>query len=570
MSLRESISRSLARAFQRLEKQQQQKATTSGVIDARTMDAFARDWGANFGLELDRLSRYNDFDQMDVGDVAVMLDHIAAQALQFEEAIDTNTDPLQVADCFKVEFTGKNKEGRKVLADTVEATRIRQLMPEIARDMVKYGDEFDELIWDGDDIVGCQPHKVRDMYANTDRRGRLFLTRDEQGKPVAYQQRREDGQAVAGWFPYEMLHFKLYPSAKERYSRRGLLDIIRWDWKKLNWMEQGMVLARTTRAYPRLIWQRDMTGKTTLDAGNAMHDFIMAITRKRSAAGDQQKAPMTPEEDYFVASGYQPDVTGKLYPKLDDIKLLDPNLAGLGSILDVQYQRRKLFNVVPSSVVGIFDSAQSDMTPQDIALARFVDQVQRSLELGLRTLFDRALIAKGIDPKSVGYRIIWPRTTIHTDWRYADGRFRNSMADSNYMANGIISRRTIRMREFGMTDEESSEEETQIEKELKTLATMYPTNSGQGEGEGSGSLGPAGAPAVQAGANSPDAAQPLTTPPQATQQAKSRAAGQNNRPSPKNLRAKAQKEALAALRRVHQEQLGLISMLTPIAPTGDN
>jgi hypothetical protein len=185
--------------------------------------------------------------------------------------------------------------------------------------------------------------------------------------------------------------------------------------------------------------------------------------------------------------------------------------------------------------------------------------VQRAAEVGLRTLFDRALLAKGIDPENVPYRIIFPRTSVHTDWRYADGAFRNSMKDQNYLAMGVISRESIRKREFGMTDDESAAEEAQIEKELQSLATMYPTNSGQGEGEGLGKLG-AGATPAPAPAQNPKAN---------AQQAKSRTGGQNSTPKNQGTRAAAtaqRKKVTEALQRLHQEQMALISMFPPTVP----
>jgi len=192
--------------------------------------------------------------------------------------------------------------------------------------------------------------------------------------------------------------------------------------------------------------------------------------------------------------------------------------------------------------------------------------VQRAADVGLRTLFDRALLAKGIDPENVPYRIIFPRTSVHTDWRYADGAFRNSMKDQNYLAMGVISRESIRKREFGMTDDESAAEEAQIEKELQNLATMYPTNSGQGAGEGSGNLG--ATPGTGNTATAP-AAGSVQNPKASAQQAKSRTAGQNS--TPKNqvsrVAAKAQrKKVTEALQRLHQEQMALISMFPPTVP----
>jgi hypothetical protein len=282
-----------------------------------------------------------------------------------------------------------------------------------------------------------------------------------------------------------MLHFKLYPSKKSGYSRAGFLDTTRWDWKKLNWLEQGMVVGRTTRAYPRLLWQRDMTNKTPLDATTQMQKFINAITRKHTGSGAQQKAPMQPDEDIFVSTSYITGQDGKLYPKQDKVDMLDPNLAGLASIGDVTYMRRKLFNRVPAATVGIQDVAQGDMTTQDLALSRFVNHIQDMLEIPIRLLIDRALLAQGL---KATYRIIWPRPQIRNDWKWADSTFRKSMSDQNYMGMDIISRNYIRKEVYGMTDDESAAEEAIITKEREKFAALVPTNSGGGQGDGSGSV----------------------------------------------------------------------------------
>lgn len=552
-TLGESVKAAIDRAF-RQQEVQEQAVVTAGAVDGRQVDSIIRDWNATFSLNNDRISRYNDFEQMDVGDISVILDAVVEQALTFEEASESNDDILLQADCFKVDFEAyANRAAKKAISDVIQTTKIREELPEICRDMVKNGDEYVEILWQDDEVVGIQPHFIKDMFTNRDNKGRIMLGVDEQGNPMSYQQRAQDAKVIAGWWPYQMLQFKLYPSRKRAYSRKSFLDTMRYDWKKLSWLEQGMVLARTSRAYPRLVWQRDMTGKTTKDAESLMHRFMLALTRKKTNSGADIAVPMAPDEDYFMSGGYISGQNGNLYPRQDKIELLDPQLAGLGAIADVIYLRRKLFSIVPSAIVGIFDSFQSDMTPQDIALARFVKHIQSQLEVQLRLLFDRALMARGIDPQTVTYKIIWPRTTIHTDWRYSDGRFRNSMADQNYNAMDVISKQTIRMREFSMTTEESTAEEEQIQLEKQQSMSLMPTtNSGQGQGDGSGNTG-----------------KTLTKSPKSSQTiSKQRTAGNNSGPKPKqNTKTVAnestKKTRYNELREHHAKQLQQIQQFAP-------
>ena len=485
MGILEAATGAVSRLF-RQQAQQTVNPATTGVIDTGAIATTLRDWTDAFALTADRRARYDDFDQMDMGDMSIVLDEMVEQALSFEGVSETLVDTLAEARCFKIDLkAGQRSRVREVIADLLTDTELRDELPQMCRDMLKYGDEFVEILWDGDEIKGLQPHYCREMVANRNNRGQMMLDVDENGFVRAYQQKNDNARVFAGWYPYEMLHFKLYPTKKSSYSRAGFFDTIRWDWKKLNWLEQGMVVARTTRAYPRLLWQRDMTSKTPLDATTQMQKFITAITRKHTGSGAQQKAPMQPDEDIFVSTSYITGSDGKMYPKQDKVDMLDPNLQGLAVISDVSYMRRKLFNRVPAATVGIQDVAQGDMTTQDLALSRFINHIQDMLELPVRLLIDRALIAQGLKAQ---YRVIWPRPQIRNDWKWADSNFRRSMSDQNYMGMDIISRDYIRKEVYGMTDEESAAEEEVIIKERKTYAVIAPTNSGGGQGDGSGTI----------------------------------------------------------------------------------
>jgi len=515
MNIFEALSRRVFRQQMAVVKAEQDTETKGAVSASDTFPhTTLRSWEEAFGLPLDRRSRYDDFDQMDTGDVAIILDTVVDQALNFEENPTNQDDILLRADCFKIDFKSAPAKAKEVVRTMLEETDLRQELRPITRDLLKYGDEFVELLWDSEDrLSGIQPHIVRDMFVGKDNKGNFELGTDDKGNPLAYQQRASGGKVIAGWQPFEMVHFKLYPSKKHVYSIRSLLDTIRFDWKKLNWLEQGMVVARASRAYPRLVWLRDMTGKSLKDATQKMADFIKGITRKKTASGAEQQAPMQPDEDYFLSTGYVTGTDGKNYPKLDSLQMLDPTLNGIGTITDVVYLRRKLFNRVPAATVGIVDASQGDMTPQDIALAKFTQHVQRQIEVGLRQIIDRSLLAQGY--MNIAYDIIFPRPFVHTDWRYADGAFRNSMKDQNYNAMGAISKQTIRMREFGMSKEESDAEAKQVLAELKEFGTLFPTNSGQGEGEGLGKLGA-----------TPEAPEPPDTPADATTKSKQKTGGQ--------------------------------------------
>lgn len=396
--------------------------------------------------ERNRQARYRDFNAMDTGDVAAMLDAVVDAALTFED--------VSTGRGFKVEVD--DPAVQELFDAAIRDADLQQLAEEILRDGLKYGDAFGEPLFAAGRLVGVQTYKPEEMYVTRDDKGRLAKGKDDDGYFVAFQQRRQ-GRTVAGWQPWEMLHFKLFPSRKLSYSERGLLDAVRADWKKLQLVEQGLVVARVTRAYPRRVHYVDLTGKDRTEQERTLTRYITRMTGRvfGQRRTDDNGLPVSDVgEDLYLATGYSTGPDGKPYPKLNKVETEDPAIAGLAEMGDVSYLRQKLWAFVPSDVVGIRRNTSGDLDSQDLAYTRLLRRCQTQLEKFLRGIFDQVLLASGRLPGQVEYRVIMPAIDIRASWKFADARFRHSLTLRNYLEVGAISRRYAIKQALNLSDRE--------------------------------------------------------------------------------------------------------------------
>ncbi len=408
--------------------------------------------------ERSRAARYTDFDAMDISDIAAMLDGVVDAALTFEDV--SSGRGFQVESDDKAVHEMLNRA--KLRAD------LEQLVEEVLRDMLKYGDAFVEPLFAKTELVGCQTYRPQEIFVSRDDKGKLATGKDDDGLPVAFQQKKQ-GRPVAGWQPWELIHFKFWPSRKLLYSEKGLLDALRVDWRKLQLVEQGMIVARVTRAYPRRVHYVDVTGKNRQDQEDILKRYISRMTRRRFNAKPNNQQTGLPavdvSDDLYITTGYTTGPDGKPTPMLNRTEIEDPATAGLTELADVEYLRQKVWSVVPSDLVGIKRNTSTDLDTQDIAFTRLLRRCQRQLERGLRGIFDQVLLANGRLPSTVQYRVILPTIDVKASWKHSDARFRASMTLRNYAEMGAISRRYMLKQAYNLSDQQIDAIWKQIEEE---------------------------------------------------------------------------------------------------------
>lgn len=442
------------------------------------MEAFA----AAFGVKSGRDARYDDFELMDSGDIAALLDAVCDAALMFDDNDGNGTESDRPFG-FKVQV--KSSRQRKVVDQILVQSRLKEKLWYYVRDCLKYGDCFIEPLVDGRELVGLQSYHPRSMLVQTDTRNRLRTGSDPDfpGQVLPYQQRNDKSEIVASWEPWQMLHFKWMPSDQYAYSAKSLLDDMRPDWKKLTSLETSMVVARVVRAYTRNVHYLDVTGLGDKEAQKMLADYVR---RTSFSLRRQQDKVAAPDEEMFVTTSYLKDPDGKHLPRLNKIDTIDPNAAGLAKIEDIEYQRRKLFSRVPAEILGIQSRNPKAISAQDVAFGRLIRFTQARGEELVRDVIDTGLILAGYDLGSVVYELYWPRNTIGANWLHADAAFRQSMAFRNWVELGM-PRREAQKRAWGKTDQEVTDSFAVWKKELTDLGPLDPGTKMAKAGAGSNS-----------------------------------------------------------------------------------
>lgn len=420
-----------------------------------------------------RPARYADFGLMDKGDIAAALDAVVAAALTFDDA--------RAKQGFKVECDDPAAD--QILQLALVRTKLQDKVFAIARDLCKFGDQFTEPIYAGRDIVAVQTYRPLEMYRSQDDKGKLTTQKDDDGNWAAFQQKRS-GKVLAGWRPWEMIHFKYYLDDRSAYSVKGMLDDLRDDWRKLEMVEFGMVGARVTRAYPRRVHYVDLTGKQPNEQRAALGEYINRMTRRAFGVKPTDTSSRLPtgtdvSEDLYVGTGHIILPNGTAVPRRNEIKTEDPAMAGLAELGDVTYLRQKVFSTVPADVVGIRRNTTGDLDSQDLAYARMLRRIQRQLEIGIRDIMTQQLLAYG--KVGVSFQIVFPSVIVGAAWKHADARFKDSLTLRNYLEMGAISRRFAIKRSFGMSDAEVDDlfEEILAEATSPVFQPILPFRNGQ-------------------------------------------------------------------------------------------
>jgi hypothetical protein len=213
----------------------------------------------------DLLSRYSDYE-----DMSYYPEIFTALNIYSDEA--TQEHPLK-GKCFWIDAEDQT------ITDILEYTFHKQLGIDdliwgITRTLCKYGNVFYELIvQDGMGIIKLIKHKVPYMRRIQDEQGNCFgfmrdpsmsfkidtqefLKRLYQGESSTFHpQHQQDNIKV--FEPWEIAHFRLESDEHDLYGI-GIAEGGRWAWKRLQQMEDAMVVFKLTRSPQRYAFYVDV------------------------------------------------------------------------------------------------------------------------------------------------------------------------------------------------------------------------------------------------------------------------------------------------------------------------
>ncbi len=428
-----------------------------------------------------RLQRYVEYDDLDRGDVASQLDTIRDAVLVSDDSRERE---------FKVQVS-KNAKIDNLVQDTLARTSLQAKSRQFLRKLLKYGDVPIALWFDSDfNITAAQSMNAQFLRRRVDKYGRLLAGHTPtvlagttvnlpnaywQVSPLTYASAAPDSP-IAGWYPWQMLWAKWRADDTLIYSHGSYLEDMRADLLKLRLVEAALVIARTSRAYPRRIYTLDVTGKSPDEKRKAIASFQKSLNLTELhnlddsgnlIAGAQIRNPLDVTSDIFIGTAYQTGPDAKLYPQLNNVTLEDPRLAGIENISDIEFLRRKLYRRLPPALMGE-EVNNVELSPQDLAADRMfqycAEQLRDQIILPILRL-QCALKGYTLDDKQV--EVVFSNETVKSSWRHSDATFRTSMARTNSLANGTASIRGILRDEEHMTDSEVDELFAQVAEEQK-------------------------------------------------------------------------------------------------------
>lgn len=364
----------------------------------------------------DRKNLWNDIQTMDRDEtiIATALNFIARFSTQFTDGtpqtgfvIEGPDDELEILDPLALLLQGNAFEH--------------------VRYMTKFGDLFAENVVDSDlNLVNVKmfPYSYQ-VNKNVDKFGRLRT-----GDPVevmrmravdtaAYDQVDDNGSLLAAFHPYQIAHFSFGNKQGLQYTEPMLAPVIS-PCKRLRSMEDGLAIARITRAYQTRVhkipvpmgstedeikkkiaqYAENMTRDTTVPYDTSVGDFKVSSRQAPLAVTDFYEARM------FAGDGKTVD---------GDVTNLPADSANLENLEDIYLLLRRVLcgTGVPADFLNLSVGQRAfvDKTSAEKreAFLYLCQAVQMAYHLGVRGLCELQMLLHGRMPWETSYRIVQPR-----------------------------------------------------------------------------------------------------------------------------------------------------------------
>ena len=406
-------------------------------------------------LEHDLMSRYVDYEEMDdYPELATAIDIYADDA--------TQTDSMMNKTLW---VDAPDKTVQAVLTDLYDKRlRMEEEAWSICRTLVKYGNNYEELLVAQNGVVGTNFLPPPTMRRIEGRRGELFgFVQDFKGRfgysPDEFKQlltQRMGSQSNRAFDKYaaledwEVVHMRLRSKHRRAIYGFSTLEPARWIWKRLMLLEDAAMVYRLQRAPERYAFYVDVGDMPPKEAMAHLHKVRQQYKKTKfynpqTGKLDLKYNPLSQDEDFFL-----PIRKGVQGSKIE--VLSGPNWQHMD---DINYFRLKLFASikVPKAYLG-YDSATGKSTGanDDVRFARTVLRTQRELRNGLKKIGRVHLAALGINPGAVDYEV--NMTVPSSIFELAQLEVRNAKADFAGRMSQFVSLHWILQKVFALSEED--------------------------------------------------------------------------------------------------------------------
>jgi len=430
------------------------ETTVTGLSEG-TLDGLANPF---YRISTTRKELYSDVREMDatVDEVATALDMLADNAVASESG---GKEPFAIA------YVGTVAKWKKdMIAGVIERTRYGEKAYEIARGALRDGDDFRQYVIDENfNIVRLMYMPPESMVRNEDQYGLLKMGTApgewayEQVDPVSER-------LIAGFKPYEIQHLRWNRAGSNAYGR-SLISTARTSWRKLQSMEEALVINWITRAFARLLFMLDVTGKTPKEAQAAIREFMANLQTRRIAKDVQGVEQLSIVKDICIGRSYH-EIGGKAQEGLTDVKVLDTSSTGYMNLAAIDYYRSKILMSLrtPRAYLGLEEdvNAKATLVQEDRRYAKFIMKVQGLITEGIRQTIDLQLALQGVDPTKVQYIVVWPSQGWTDLVEDSEALLNYAKADEILLRMKVIDREYIGTRQMGLSSVEFDAMEDRI------------------------------------------------------------------------------------------------------------
>ena len=444
-------------SFFRRASQPEQSTTVVGV----TSSPVGQWYETTVKIASNRVGVYQDISEMD--DISPE----ASRALDVlaDNAVNSPGGTLKTFFIRFDEGKGVPDSQQKIILDLLKRIHIDDNIYTIGRGALTAGDEFQQVIVGADGrISGLVRMPPETMIRQEDEQGRL--KRGRKKGSWAFEQYGPDRVTfVCGFFPWQIEHIRWNRRGDSKYGRSAL-HTARYPFKKLQAMEEALVINWLTRAFARLLFQLDTTGMSSKESEAYLKSFMSQLSRRSVNDDTQGIERMTVAKDLAISNGYR-NMGGKWEQTLNDVKILDTSNTGFWNISAIEYWRDKLMIAtgVPKAHLNVPDDISNVATLkwQDERFSRTVRRIQMMLSGFLHHIIDLELLLHGFT--DVEYVIEWPTPSTQDAVEEADTLVKKAQAAEVMLRNGIVDVEYVQDNWLGI----SPANRKRIEKAAKEL-----------------------------------------------------------------------------------------------------
>lgn len=423
-------------------------------------------------VELNRRKRYKDYEEMD---------EYPEISAAFDIYADDCTQKNTRAKRWKIKTN--NQDIADEAEDLFQTISFDRFYWDIARNTIKYGDCFIELIMDTNNFAkGIQRIKV--LNPNF-----ILRVENEFGYLTDFLQKIPDknefdtfqmevGPASHKKSSYisldknQIVHFRLHTSDPAFYPYgKSIAHSCHRIYRSLKMMEDAMLIYRLARAPERRIFYVDVGNLPTAKAEAFIERLKDKFKKERffntqNGNIDGRFNPLSADEDFFVP------MRGNSGTRIETLK----GAENLGEIDDVKYFRDKLLAAlkVPKDYIVEKDQSperKANLSQLDVKFARTIQRIQHSFEIGIEVMLKRHFQIKGYPEADVkALRVELPEPTDMFAKRLLDLEEQKTRVVQAVVGTGLFPTEKIYKDYYDMTDREINEMKTKLEEEQKALA----------------------------------------------------------------------------------------------------